>query len=194
METGESGQLRLACPRIFALSTSKQGVVSDFGKWIDSQWVLDVPLRRPLFDWKKEQWQVFFNCLDCNIIRSFVPDILVWANRSDGIFSVGSFRNSMEKASITNADKHMFVWQGASPPKIEIFLWQLLKGKVIVRKMLQRLGLDLSASIMCPLCDQKEETVDHIFLRCWWSWKLWTQCKVWWDVVSCANNTVLDWF
>ncbi|KAK2659273.1 hypothetical protein Ddye_005806 [Dipteronia dyeriana] len=119
-----------------------------------------------------------------------VPDILAWIPKRDGIFSVASFRKCLEEDPMINVDDFKFLWQGVSPPKIEIFLWQLLKGRVMVRKVLQRFGLDSSLSIFCPLCDQDEESVDHISLHCRLSWKLWSQCMAWWDVESCANKAV----
>ncbi|KAK3231414.1 hypothetical protein Dsin_003295 [Dipteronia sinensis] len=192
IDTRESGKLRSACPRIYALAISKQGVISDFGKWIGSQWIWEVPLRRPLFDWKKEQWSVFLSCLDNIIIRNFVPDILAWVNMLDGKFSVGSFRKSMEDGSMTNVGEHKLLWQEVSPPKVEILVWQLLRGRVMVRKVLQRCGPNPLAFILCPLCDHEEEGVNHIFLHCGWSWKLWTQCMAWWDVCQILGGLVVQ--
>ena len=42
-------------PRIFSLSVKKSGPVHEFGYWNDKVWVWDIPMRRPLFDWEKEQ-------------------------------------------------------------------------------------------------------------------------------------------
>ncbi|KAK3199547.1 hypothetical protein Dsin_022962 [Dipteronia sinensis] len=83
----ENGQLRNACPRIYALATRKQGVISDFERWRGTQWVWDVSLRRPLFDWENEQWRVFLSCLDCINIRNSIPDILTWLHKPDGKFT-----------------------------------------------------------------------------------------------------------
>ncbi|KAK3197919.1 hypothetical protein Dsin_021334 [Dipteronia sinensis] len=43
-------------------------------------------------------------------------------------------------------------------------------------------------------CNEDEETIDHLFLHCRWSWMLWTSCMKWWDVESCANKSLNDWF
>ncbi|KAK3213095.1 hypothetical protein Dsin_017801 [Dipteronia sinensis] len=97
---GENGQLKSACPRIYALSIHKQGAISNFRKWLGSQWVWEVPLRKPLFDWEKEHWRMFLSCLDCINVRNSASDIQVWVNSPDGIFSVRSFQKSLEEGTM----------------------------------------------------------------------------------------------
>ncbi|KAK3206725.1 hypothetical protein Dsin_020771 [Dipteronia sinensis] len=45
----------------------------------------------------------------------------------------------------------MGVWQGVCPPKIELFVWQLLHGRVLVKKVLYRFSMQLDGSVNCPL-------------------------------------------
>ncbi|KAK2662299.1 hypothetical protein Ddye_000873 [Dipteronia dyeriana] len=94
----------------------------------------------------------------------------------DGKFTVSSFRNCLEDNSMVNSIDHKFIWQGLSPPKTEFLLWQPLRGRVMVRKVLYRFGYDPTATLMCSFCGKDEESIDHLFLHCQWSWNLWTEC------------------
>ncbi|KAK3213096.1 hypothetical protein Dsin_017802 [Dipteronia sinensis] len=64
----------------------------------------------------------------------------------------------------------------------------------MVKKVLQSFGLNITTHPRCPLCDQEEESIDHTFLLCRWTWTLWNQCMTWWEVTSCVDGTVLNWF
>ncbi|KAK8995405.1 hypothetical protein V6N11_069839 [Hibiscus sabdariffa] len=56
--------LKERLPRIFAIASNKSGFISDFGCKVDSVWVWEVSLGRPLFDWEVEQWNEFSACLN----------------------------------------------------------------------------------------------------------------------------------
>ncbi|KAK3220416.1 hypothetical protein Dsin_014386 [Dipteronia sinensis] len=132
--------------------------------------------------------------LDCIVIRKSVSDTLAWTFCANGMFSVKSFRRGLEDPLIESCSYHSLIWQGICPPKIEIFVWQLLRGRVIVRKVLQEFGYGPTPSLLCPICNEGEETIDHLFLLCPWSWKLWKYCMDWWEVVSYMNNSLKNWF
>ncbi|KAK2658391.1 hypothetical protein Ddye_004924 [Dipteronia dyeriana] len=47
-----------------------------------------------------------------------------------------------------------FLWHDLCPPKVEVFVWQQLKGRVLVRKVLLKFGVVVQmASSGCPMCD-----------------------------------------
>ncbi|KAK2651892.1 hypothetical protein Ddye_011748 [Dipteronia dyeriana] len=66
------------------------------------------------------------------------------------------------------------VWQGVCLPNIEIFGWQLLRGRVMVKNVMQHFGLYPTPTLLCSWCNEDEETIDHLFIHCRWWWKLWT--------------------
>ena len=96
----DSVPLMNAFPRIFALATNKNGVVFEFGSWVDSRWVWDVNLRRAVFDWELDQWNCFKLCLENIKLRVDISDALAWSYVSNGIFSVSSFRRIWRKIII----------------------------------------------------------------------------------------------
>ncbi|KAK3220709.1 hypothetical protein Dsin_014679 [Dipteronia sinensis] len=107
--------LREACPRIFALATKKEGSVHEFGSWQGSRWSWEIILRRPPFEWEKDQWRIFSTFLDSIKIRDCNHDTLAWSFCSNGIFSVGSFRRCMEDDESDLNEEHKFIWQGICP-------------------------------------------------------------------------------
>ncbi|KAK2659388.1 hypothetical protein Ddye_005921 [Dipteronia dyeriana] len=48
----ENIPLERAFPRLFALSSNKEGFVKDYGRREGSRWIWNVVLRRPVFDWE----------------------------------------------------------------------------------------------------------------------------------------------
>ncbi|KAK4857111.1 hypothetical protein QYF36_024580 [Acer negundo] len=137
----DSVPLSKAFPRIFALATNKFGCINEFDSWSNSIWVWKINLRRPLFDWELEQWKCFKLMLDSIQLRFNFPDTLSWSYATNGIFSVSSFRTCLEvntNAGDLNCD---FLWKGLCPPKVKVFVWQLLKGRVLVRKVLLKFGM-----------------------------------------------------
>ncbi|KAK3219579.1 hypothetical protein Dsin_013549 [Dipteronia sinensis] len=123
-------------------------------------------------------------------MKETVPNVLAWTFCLDGCFTVRSFRKRLEESSTNSAFDFNLIWQGICPAKIEIFGWQLLRGRVMVRQVLRKFGFDPAYSLMCPFCNAAEESVDHLFLLCPWSWKLWNRCMSWWEVGSCINDSL----
>ena len=190
----DSFPLKIAFPRIFTLASNKEGMVKEFGRFVDSKWIWDVRLRRPLFDWEFDQWRCFLLALDSICISKEIPDALAWSFSSNGCFSVGSFRKCLESPEGNNSSAECpFLWQGICPPKIEILLWQLLKGRLLVREVLGKFGMTYLANTNCPLCGKLPETIDHLFLHCEWSWVLWKSVMDWWGVSSCCSSSIGAW-
>ena len=94
----------------------------------------------------------------------------------NGCFSACSFRLRLESFCSINSLISAMLWHGIYPPKVEIFVWQLLRGRVLVRDLLSRFGLEVGDEWRCPLCGRWVETIDHLFLFCDWSWGLWKAC------------------
>ncbi|KAK2647555.1 hypothetical protein Ddye_015044 [Dipteronia dyeriana] len=69
--------------------------------------------------------------------------------------------------------------EGICPPKVEVFAWQLSRGRVLVKSVVQAFGFIQNLSLLCPLCNVGIESVDHLFLLFPWSWKLWNSCMSW---------------
>ncbi|KAK3213079.1 hypothetical protein Dsin_017785 [Dipteronia sinensis] len=120
--------LKVAYPRIFALASKKSGTIRDFGSWQKDVWRWNVPLRRSIFDWEVNMWKVFCMALDCVTIIRIIPDVVVWTHRPNGEFSVKSFQRCIEDSLGDGQVDVVFSWGGITPHKVEVFIWQLIKG------------------------------------------------------------------
>ena len=65
----------------------------------------------------------------------------------------------------------MIVEDLGPPPKCKFFLWLAIRNKCWTADRLQRRGLHYPAS--CPLCDQEQETIQHILCNCSFSRDFW---------------------
>ncbi|KAK3195553.1 hypothetical protein Dsin_026863 [Dipteronia sinensis] len=104
-----------------------------------------------------------------------------------------SFRRELEKTLTETELAPKFLWKGIYPPKIEIFLWQLWKGKIFVKEVLNRYGMGNLPDLECPLCHKEIESIDHLFTQCSWSMVLWQTCMSWWDVSYCMSPSTTEW-
>ena len=86
------------------------------------------------------------------------------------------------------------VWLGICPPKIEIFTWQLLHGRTLVKDVLSCFGLLFDSSLECQLCQGNRETIDHLFLHCKWTWRVWQKCISWWGFSCCVPSSLIEWW
>ena len=82
---------------------------------------------------------------------------------------MGSFRKVWDDREVNNSCLDKFCWQVICPPKVEIFVWQLLKGGVMVKQVIQRFGLSTGSNPLCPMCNNEEESVNHLFIHCRWA-------------------------
>ncbi|KAK2636977.1 hypothetical protein Ddye_031769 [Dipteronia dyeriana] len=162
----EEFPLRVAFPRIFTLAVNKLGCIRDFwsSDGLASRW--EVRLRRTLFDWELDQWRCFKVCLDNLSISDSVQDTLGWVHDSKGCFTVKSFWKCFEVGNAGVRSVFTRVWLGVCPPKIEIFVWQLLHGRTLVKVVLNRFGFRdaitaefFAIARACELCLSKPELV-----------------------------------
>lgn len=87
------------------------------------------------------------------------------------------------------------VWVGLAPPRVEVFCWLVVSGKVVIANVLRRRGISLEEILdMCPLCGKDREVIDHLFLYCEFSYHVWCRflanCVVSW----CFLGSLADLF
>ena len=56
------------------------------------------------------------------------------------------------------------IWKSWAPPKCRFFVWLVAHNKCWTVDRLARHGLPHPE--FCPLCDQEEETIDHLLVHC----------------------------
>ncbi|QHO08772.1 uncharacterized protein DS421_14g475570 [Arachis hypogaea] len=65
------------------------------------------------------------------------------------------------------------IWKDLVPPKVELFSWFVLVGRVNTKERLSRLGIIKMNDNICVLCKKDVEIVLHLFATCEYSWQVW---------------------
>ena len=63
------------------------------------------------------------------------------------------------------------IWNPIVPPKLGFFAWEASWGKVLTLDQLKRRGFTLVNR--CFLCEEEEETIDHLLIHCSIAKMLW---------------------
>ena len=63
------------------------------------------------------------------------------------------------------------IWNPIVPPKLGFFAWEASWGKVLTLDQLKRRGFTLVNR--CFLCEEEEETIDHLLIHCSTAKMLW---------------------
>ncbi|OMP01365.1 hypothetical protein COLO4_11923 [Corchorus olitorius] len=139
-------------PRIFALACNKLGKVKDYGSMQDGRWTWHIQLRRSLFGWEVQQWENLMSLLKECVINPDFRDMLVWKHSTSGMFSAKSFYKAAAMRNLEVDGMWKLVWTGFSPSKVEVFMWQLIKGKVAVKDELMKRGCFGEEVAACSIC------------------------------------------
>ena len=140
--------------------------VSDF---ITADRTWNVPkLRRVISD-----EQVLQKVIGIPLPISDVEDSFCWGFSGSGTFSVKSatWLAHGHDEHPTPTWHFNWIWKLDVPPKIRIFLWQLLHNALPLRDNLYRRGLQIDR--VCPLCTGDPENNDHLFWECPSTNQLW---------------------
>lgn len=130
-------------------------------------------LRRRLFDWEKDYWAHFKECLVHIHLDRETNDKLIWKCNPNGCYSPNSFCRSVLQNNDRNRELWRYVWAGLAPPEVEVFVWQVMKGRVAVKEDLVKRNLVQRDATLCTLCNREAESVGHLFFSCLESWKVW---------------------
>ncbi|KAK3184163.1 hypothetical protein Dsin_031449 [Dipteronia sinensis] len=96
-----------------------------------------------------------------------ISDNVAWSFSPNGSFTVWSFRRRLEDFCSVVSPFSSLIWHGMCPPKVEILVWQILKGRVMVKEVLSRFGVTFAGNQLCPLCNSVVELcgVSCVLLR-----------------------------
>lgn len=62
------------------------------------------------------------------------------------------------------------MWKNRTPPKVNTFMWRLLRNSLVVKANLTWWGIDMTPD--CPICDNME-TRKHTLIQCQWAKQVW---------------------
>ena len=157
-------------PTLFNLAVHKDARVADV--WDSSRedggW--SPVFLRPFNDWEVEEVERFLHFLHNKKIRPFQEDRLLLKETMNDGFSVRLMYRKLIYSLPTDFPCRS-IWNPIVPPKLGFFAWEASWGKVFTLDQLKRRGIPLINR--CFLCEDDEETIDHLLIHCLRAKMLW---------------------
>ena len=174
--------LQVMFPSLFRLSSLKSHPISDFhnqsGPSFEGVTSWNLHFSRNLLDREIDQLIQLIQILETKRVCSTVVDRREWKGDFSGVFSCKSafvwMRN--DNALPLNFPTKT-IWKTSVPAKVKVFIWLLVLGKVNVHTTMQkRRPYHYLSPGWCVLCKKENKSIDHLFLHCQFSFRLW--CKI----------------
>jgi mannosylglycoprotein endo-beta-mannosidase len=146
-----------------------------------------IPFRRNLDQDDTQAWGDLVNLVE-DIELEDCEDHISWDWEQAGCYSSRSMYRELCKKPEVQITK--YIWNYAVPPKIKIFTWQLVRGRLPSNDhILNKHG---PSDGRCALCGEWE-TADHIFFQCPLAQFLWSGVR---EMLSVSWNPYsrMDWF
>ena len=172
--------LKSLFPSLFRLSTLNSRPISDF---VDQVRLLEegytswnFHFSRSLSDREIHQLQDLLQRLEGRHLCNSLEDRRVWLADSSGLFSCKSAFTWLRKdTSSPVLNQVSCIWKLTIPIKVKMFTWLLVLDKLNVHSILQRRRpYQYLSPGWCILCKNSNETIDHLFLHCDYSLRLWS--------------------
>jgi hypothetical protein len=177
-------------PRLFSISSYKEGVVGDilreWERWRRGDW----GWRRRLFVWEEE--------LLVNLVESFPvlsmsreDDEWNWIPCVDGRFTVNSTYLLLDSIftsefvlGVSELRVLKKIWDSPAPSKVIAFSWKLLRNRIPTRVNLAVRGVGVNGgNVSCVYCNGVAETENHLFLYCDFAASVWKGIFRWLGLV-----------
>jgi hypothetical protein len=151
-----NGPLRASFPRLFEVCDNPFATVA--GVRSADGW--HIRFRRAFGLAETVEWANLCRIFDLHPFESG-NDLVTWGLEASGEYSTNSIYHRMSLGAVVTHLKD--VWKVRVPPKIKIFLWQLLRGRLPSGdQLVKRHG---PSDGNCALCGEREDC-SHIFFGC----------------------------
>ncbi|KAE8664767.1 hypothetical protein F3Y22_tig00112738pilonHSYRG00325 [Hibiscus syriacus] len=174
--------LKVSFPRLFAISSNQSGKLIEFGEFSSLGWIWNIQLRRSLVDWEFEQWANLMSIISNFFLFKEAIDGLIWKGNGTSVYSVNSCMKTCSLAQKEDSFWKNIVWKGLVPPRVELFMWQVVLQKLPVRSELAKRGVTGIVELSCPLCNLVDESSAHLFFSCSVVWSLWNKFVQYWSL------------
>ena len=117
-----------------------------------------------------DQYLLLWTCVSSITLDDDSQDSVTWTWESNGCFltrSAYAARFSGRQVSPTAE----FTWQSRAPLRCRFFSWLAIKDRCWTSVRLTRHGLPHQAA--CPMCDQHQESMQHLMLECSFANQIW---------------------
>jgi hypothetical protein len=108
-------------------------------------------------------------------LQPHVPDRFIWKWTANGEYTASSAYRAFF-VGMTSLVGAMDVWRASVPPKVKFFFWLALHGRLWTAERRRCHGLQ--QDVACALCDQEDETADHLLLSYVFTREVWHRLLV----------------
>ncbi|XP_020420593.1 uncharacterized protein LOC18774736 [Prunus persica] len=170
-----SGVVLEVFPRLFNLSRKQNHNISSFTGLDGFPLSWDFSFRRNLNELEITEAARLLDLLEGVRVITSRLDKRRWKLDPFGLFTCHSFCSHIQNRD----EREIFspytqIWKAKTPPKVKIFVWQAVLGKLNTGDTLQRRCPYLCISPhWCALCNKAGQSVDHLLIHCPFSLKLW---------------------
>jgi len=142
--------------------------------------------------WNTNLLRALFHHTDVRIIQASKPvvgrsDFFCWTETRNDIYSIRSgydlaykFHHLDQITEATNRPSRTTIveacWKIPTVPKIQVFLWKLLRGALAVTERLKTKGIQSYDG--CWFCDADLETINHMLFLCPYARQVWALSNI----------------
>ena len=174
-------------PRVYALDLNKSCSVADRMGIKDWSSVLR---RTPRGGAESNQFADLIQSIQ-QVTLTSSADAWKWELSSSG-FSVVSTRQYVDDQTLLGSLSSTR-WVRCIPIKVNVFIWKLRLGKLPTLVNMDRRGIDVD-SLLCPICKENVECVDHLFFLCGMAKDLWGLLARWCSLDFPELSSTQDWY
>ena len=171
----ESGLLKRAFPRLFALSLQKNLLISQIGIWNEGSWSWNLRWLRNLYDREIDEVLRLKHLIEPNTPSIEMTDGVYWKHYGKLCFPVKSIVAQVYDSYAPTLPKTItnIVWQKCIPPRAQLSIWLPNLQKLKTGDLLVEKGIISSQQAVCPFCSLEMGSNSHILFTCRFSWCSW---------------------
>ncbi|XP_071738932.1 uncharacterized protein [Rutidosis leptorrhynchoides] len=111
-----------------------------------------------------------------------------WEISNEGIFKTSVLSKLIDEKILhtNNSNASGTMRNMLVPKKVEVFVWRVLKGRILVLIELDKRGVGLH-SVRCPICDNDIESINHSLLSYDKVRDVWDKIFGWWNISRPPN-------
>jgi hypothetical protein len=96
--------------------------------------------------------------------------------RQDCSLDSGAIYKMIKAKTQPSSPKAQFIWESYAPPRVQLFMWLLTRGRIQCRTVL--FSKTMVDDPTCEICRASEESADHIVCGCNLAGQLWQKLQI----------------
>jgi len=155
-------------PDLYKVSNQKLATISNMGWFEGMRWKWTLAWKRELSQGELQKLEELMDILSQHYPQQDQEDKVLWQGNNG--YSVKDLQRNISKESEV-VSLVSTVWMKVAPPKVELFMWLALLGKLNTRHRLHAKGILQEAT--CTFCQSQPESLDHVLMSCTYSQQVW---------------------